>query len=53
MGLVNFTEGLIDHEILGIHHVVQKGNHMLLVVLFPASGVGLMLIGWVFLKGQS
>src|SRR3954469_10197876 len=37
-GLFNLVEGLIDHELLGIHHVVEAGNHLLWDVLFLASG---------------
>ena len=28
-GIFNLVEGIIDHEILGIHHVLQNGNHLL------------------------
>ena len=38
-GLFNLTEGLIDHQILQLHHVYQNGNHMLWDLVFLASGV--------------
>jgi uncharacterized membrane protein len=49
-GLFNSTEGLINHEILGIHHVVQRGNHLLWDLLFLASGIALMIIGGVLVR---
>jgi len=43
-GLFNLIEGLIDHQLLQVHHVVQNGNHLLWDMLFLASGVLLMLV---------
>lgn len=39
-GVFNFVEGLIDHQILGIHHV-RPGhpNEFLFDMLFLASGL--------------
>lgn len=45
-GLFNLVEGAIDHEILGIHHVYENGNHLLWDVVFLASGVVLISVGW-------
>lgn len=45
-GLFNLIEGLIDHELLGIHHVVEAGNHLLWDMAFLGSGIVLILIGW-------
>lgn len=45
-GLFNLIEGLIDHELLGIHHVVEAGNHLLWDMAFLNSGIVLILIGW-------
>jgi uncharacterized membrane protein len=45
-GLFNFVEGLVDHQLLGIHHV-HPGEHQLawdLGFLF-VGGLGLMLAG--------
>lgn len=45
-GLFNLIEGLIDHEILGIHHV-RYGPHMFSWDMgFLASGALLMALGW-------
>jgi uncharacterized membrane protein len=46
-GAFNLVEGLIDHEIMRIHHVVEDGNHPLWDALFLASGGALLLAGWV------
>jgi uncharacterized membrane protein len=45
-GLFNLVEGLIDHQLLGIHHV-RPGhpNELLWDMLFLASGGVLMLVG--------
>ena len=45
-GLFNFVEGLVDHQILGIHHVLPGDPHQFLFdMLFLASGVFLVAIG--------
>ncbi|MFQ4141856.1 DUF2243 domain-containing protein [Chlorogloeopsis sp. ULAP02] len=49
-GLFNLVEGLIDHQILGIHHV-KPGPHQLAWDLgFLASGVLMILVGWMMLN---
>ena len=46
-GLFNFVEGLIDHQILGIHHV-HPGEHQLAWDLgFLATGPVLLALGWL------
>jgi uncharacterized membrane protein len=45
-GLFNLIEGLIDHELLGIHHVFEAGNHLTWDMAFLASGIVLILVGW-------
>jgi uncharacterized membrane protein len=45
-GLFNFVEGLIDHQLLGLHHV-HPGEHQLAWDLgFLASGLLLMALGF-------
>lgn len=44
-GWFNLVEGLIDHEILGIHHVYSGSNQTLWDMLFLASGVIFILAG--------
>ena len=46
-GIFNFVEGLVDHHILGLHHVLPgHPNQLLFDLLFLASGVVLIVIGW-------
>jgi uncharacterized membrane protein len=46
-GLFNFLEGLIDHQVLGVHHVLPgHPSQFLFDMLFLASGVVLLIIGW-------
>lgn len=45
-GLFNTFEGIIDHEILGIHHVHSGAHYMLWDLLFLGFGVGLMITGY-------
>lgn len=44
-GLFNLIEGVIDHQILQLHHVYQNGDHMLWDLLFLGSGVVFILLG--------
>jgi uncharacterized membrane protein len=44
-GLFNLVEGIVDHQILGIHHVVDYGNQLLWDMVFLASGVALIRTG--------
>jgi uncharacterized membrane protein len=45
-GTFNFVEGLVDHHILGIHHVLPgHPNEFLFDLLFLASGLVLIAIG--------
>ena len=46
-GLFNLVEGLIDHQILQLHHVYQNGDHVLWDMLFLGSGVVLIAGGWI------
>jgi uncharacterized membrane protein len=52
-GLFNLVEGLVDHQILGIHHV-RGGPHQLWWDLgFLALGVVLVVIGWAVQRRAS
>ncbi|MBT2584519.1 DUF2243 domain-containing protein [Arthrobacter sp. ISL-95] len=46
-GFFNVVEGLIDHQILGIHHVISGGFQVLADILFLAFGALLMVGGWL------
>jgi uncharacterized membrane protein len=50
-GLFNLVEGIIDHHILGIHHVVEVPGHLAYDLAFLGSGV--LLIGIGALLGSS
>lgn len=45
-GLFDFFEGLIDHQILGIHHVKPGPNEFAWDMGFLAVGLGLVVLGW-------
>jgi uncharacterized membrane protein len=49
-GLFNLVEGVIDHQILGIHHVVDVGNQPLWDMAFLASGAAMILVGWALVR---
>jgi uncharacterized membrane protein len=51
-GLFQLVEGLIDHQLLGVHHVVENGNHALGDALFLLSGVVFLAIGWYIVRGD-
>ena len=53
-GVFNFVEGLIDHQILGSHHVLPgHPRGFLFDMLFLASGVALILGGWMMWKSSA
>jgi uncharacterized membrane protein len=45
-GLFNVVEGILDHHILGIHHVVQRLGLSIFDYAFVGSGLLLIFIGW-------
>jgi uncharacterized membrane protein len=45
-GLFNLIEGIVDHHILGIHHVRSGPNELLFDVAFLAFGAVLALVGY-------
>lgn len=50
-GLFNFIEGIIDHQILGIHHVYEYAeNKIIFDLAFLVSGIVLQLIGGWLIK---
>lgn len=49
-GAFNLVEGVIDHGILQVHHVVENGNHLLWDMLFLASGILLSLVGGLVIR---
>ncbi len=49
-GIFNFVEGLIDHHILHLHHVVEALGPSVYDWLFLASGVAMILGGWAIIR---
>ena len=49
-GAFNFVEGLIDHHLLAVHHVIENGDHLGPDLAFLASGVFLAGVGWFLLR---
>jgi uncharacterized membrane protein len=50
-GWFNLVEGLIDHQLLGVHYVRQVANYPVYNLIFLAiGGVGLLLIGWLLMR---
>ena len=45
-GVFNFVEGVIDHQILGIHHVKPGPNVLAWDMGFLASGLVMMAVAW-------
>ncbi|MGD9762545.1 MAG: DUF2243 domain-containing protein [Candidatus Binatia bacterium] len=51
-GLFNLVEGLIDHHILHLHHVVERLGVSAWDVAFLASGVVLIGVGWMAIRAD-
>lgn len=45
-GWFNLVEGLVDHQILGIHHVHYGPHQLAYDMSFLASGVIFVVLGW-------
>jgi uncharacterized membrane protein len=53
-GVFNLAEGLIDHQILGIHNVREVPNYTAYNLTFLAvGGVLFILIGWLLMRAGS
>jgi uncharacterized membrane protein len=49
-GLFNFIEGIIDHQVLGIHHVHPGQGQLAWDLGFLAFGLAEILIGWFAIR---
>jgi uncharacterized membrane protein len=49
-GIFNLVEGIIDHHILHLHHVVETENHLIFDLAFLGSGVLLIGLGWALIR---
>jgi uncharacterized membrane protein len=53
-GVFNLVEGLIDHQILGIHNVREVPNYTVYNLTFLGiGGVLFILLGWMVMQGAS
>jgi uncharacterized membrane protein len=52
-GLFNAVEGTIDHQILGLHHVVESLGLSVFDWAFLASGGGLAVAGWLAIRSDA
>ena len=50
-GLFNVVEGLVDHHLLGIHHVRSGAHRLEWDLAFLALGVALVAGGWLLQRG--
>ena len=51
-GSFNVIEGLINHHILGIHHVKSGPNQLAWDLGFLAIGAVLAVVGWILLRDR-
>lgn len=49
-GLFDFIEGLIDHQILGIHHVKPGPHEFAWDMGFLALGLSMAVMGWLIIR---
>jgi uncharacterized membrane protein len=50
-GIFNLVEGLINHQILGLHHVREVPDFLIYDLAFLAiGGIGLILLGWLMMR---
>ena len=51
-GLFNVVEGIIDHHVLHVHHVVERLGLSVWDWAFLASGGALLVVGWLMIRGD-
>lgn len=51
VGLYAVVEGVVDHQILGIHDVRQMANPLPLDLIYLAVGAALLALGWLMMRG--
>jgi uncharacterized membrane protein len=49
-GLFNLVEGVIDHHVLGIHHVLEGAGHPWFDLAFLASGAIFLAVGALLVR---
>jgi uncharacterized membrane protein len=48
-GAFNFLEGIINHHVLQLHHVRPGPNELLYDLAFDASGIIMIILGFILL----
>jgi uncharacterized membrane protein len=51
-GLFNIVEGVVDHHILGIHHVRPGPDQLAYDIAFLCVGAALIAGGWLLARGR-
>ncbi len=51
-GLFNFVEGVIDHQLLGVHHVHPGANELAWDLGFLASGLVMIVAGALLIRAK-
>ncbi|WP_438448766.1 DUF2243 domain-containing protein [Gorillibacterium sp. sgz5001074] len=51
-GFFNLAEGLLNHHILGLHHVRPGWNEPVWDVAYDLTAVGLIFVGWSVLAAR-
>lgn len=49
-GIFNFLEGIVNHHILQIHHVIFGPNQLLSDILYDISGLAMIAAGYFLVK---
>lgn len=50
VGLFDVVEGIIDHQIIGIHHVKPGPNQLAWDIGFLVLGAVLAVVGWILIQ---
>lgn len=51
-GLFNLIEGIVDHHILNLHHVVERMGVSVFDYLYLLSGVVFIIYGWMTIRSE-
>ena len=51
-GVFNLVEGIVDHQLLGIHHVHPGSGQLAWDIAFLISGVVLIVGGWMAIRSR-
>jgi uncharacterized membrane protein len=49
-GLFNVVEGVIDHHLLGVHHILERLGASVWDFVFLAWGAGMIFLGWFLVR---